>query len=139
MHRRDLLRFLSLSAIAGATTRADELAELLAVASAEQTVPSTGFVPDVELQLTAAPDAVSVLPGAPTRVWRFTGLLLKGPADTLEILPGSYLGPVIRLRRGQQVRVRFANQLGEDSIVHWHGLDVPDSADGHPRLAIGHG
>ena len=72
-------------------------------------------------------------------MWRFTGRLLKGPADTLQTLPGSYLGPVIRLRRGQQVRVRFANQLGEDSIVHWHGLDVPESADGHPRLAIGHG
>ena len=98
-----------------------------------------GFVPDVELVLTAAPDEVSVLPGAPTRVWRFTGRLLKGPADTLQTLPGSYLGPVIRLRRGQQVRVRFANQLAEDSIVHWHGLDVPERADGHPRLAIGHG
>jgi FtsP/CotA-like multicopper oxidase with cupredoxin domain len=89
--------------------------------------------------LTAAPDEVSVLPGAPTRVWRFTGRLLKGPADTLQTLPGSYLGPVIRLRRRQHVRVRFANNLGEDSIVHWHGLDVPESADGHPRLAIGHG
>jgi FtsP/CotA-like multicopper oxidase with cupredoxin domain len=72
-------------------------------------------------------------------VWRFTGRLLKGPADTLQTLPGSYLGPVIRLRRGQHVRVRFANQLGEDSIVHWHGLDVPESADGHPRLAVGQG
>ena len=96
-------------------------------------------MPDVELVLTAAPDEVSVLPGAPTRVWRFTGRLLKGPADTLQTLPGSYLGPVIRLRRGQKVRVRFANQLAEDSIVHWHGLDVPEAADGHPRRAIGHG
>src|SRR5690606_1190803 len=76
---------------------------------------------------------------APTRVWRFTGRLLKGPADTLQTLPGSYLGPVIRLRRGQHVRVRFSNNLGEDSIVHWHGLDVPEKADGHPRLAIGPG
>ena len=99
--------------------------------------PGSGFVPDVELVLTAAPDEVAVLPGAPTRVWRFTGRLLKGPADTLQTLPGSYLGPVIRLRRGQRVRVRFANQLAEVSIVHWHGLDVPESADGHPRLAIG--
>ena len=46
---------------------------------------------------------------------------------------------MIRLRRGQQVRVRFANQLPENSVVHWHGLDVPESADGHPRLAIDHG
>jgi FtsP/CotA-like multicopper oxidase with cupredoxin domain len=96
-------------------------------------------VPDVELVLTAAPDEVRVLPGAPTRVWRFTSRLLKGPADTLQTLPGSYLGPIIRLRRGQRVRVRFDNQLPEDSIVHWHGLDVPEAADGHPQRVIGHG
>jgi FtsP/CotA-like multicopper oxidase with cupredoxin domain len=95
--------------------------------------------PDVELALTAAPGEVSLLPGAPTRVWRFTGKLIHGPASALEILDGSYLGPVIRLRRRQRVRVRFINQLGEPSIVHWHGLDVPELADGHPRLAVNHG
>jgi FtsP/CotA-like multicopper oxidase with cupredoxin domain len=52
------------------------------------------------------------------------------------VIPGSYLGPTIRLRKGQRVRIRFRNGLPEDSIVHWHGLDVPESADGHPRLAI---
>jgi FtsP/CotA-like multicopper oxidase with cupredoxin domain len=72
-------------------------------------------------------------------VWRFTGRLIKGPADTLQTIPGSYLGPVIRLRRGQRVRVRIANQLPESSVVHWHGLDVPEIADGHPRLAIDQG
>jgi len=136
MHRRDLLRLLSLSTIAGATTRADALAGRLTAASTEQAAATAGFVPDVELRLTAAPDEVPVLPGAPTRVWRFAGQLVKGPADTLQILPGSYLGPVIRLRRGQKVRIHFANQLGEDSIVHWHGLDVPETADGHPRGVI---
>jgi FtsP/CotA-like multicopper oxidase with cupredoxin domain len=104
-----------------------------------QTIPGSGFVPDVELVLTAAPSEVPVLPGAPTRVWRFTGRLVKGPAGTLQALPGGYLGPVIRLRRHQKVRIRFANQLSEDSIVHWHGLDVPESADGHPNLVIAHG
>jgi FtsP/CotA-like multicopper oxidase with cupredoxin domain len=80
---------------------------------------------------------VALLAGEPTRVWRFTGRLITGPAGTLQTLPRSYLGPVIRLRRGQRVRVRFANHLAEESIVHWHGLDVPESADGHPRLAVG--
>ncbi|MFP5380287.1 MAG: multicopper oxidase family protein, partial [Vicinamibacteria bacterium] len=94
---------------------------------------------DVDLVLTAAPDEVALLPGEATRVWRFTGERLLGPADTLTTLPGSYLGPVIRLRRGQRVRIRFQNRLGEDSIVHWHGLDVPEAADGHPRLAVGPG
>ncbi len=100
---------------------------------------STGFVPDVDLTLTAAPGEAAILTGAPTRVWRFSGQLSKGPANTLQELPGSYLGPVIRLRRGQKVRVRFHNRLSEPSIVHWHGLDVPEVADGHPRLAVGAG
>ncbi|MEO8075689.1 MAG: multicopper oxidase domain-containing protein [Acidobacteriota bacterium] len=93
----------------------------------------------MELTLTAAPGEVSLLPGVPTRVWRFTGEVVKGPADTLQVLEGSYLGPVIRLVRGQRVRIRFANRLPEPSIVHWHGLDVPEAADGHPRLAISGG
>ena len=138
MHRRDLLRLLSLSALAGATGCDGQSTSPLPAAFSPQTTPGAGFVPDVELVLTAAPDEVSVLPGAPTRVWRFAGQVLKGAADTLEIVPGSYLGPVIRLRRGQKVRVRFVNHLDEESIIHWHGLDVPESADGHPRLAIGH-
>jgi len=139
MHRRDLLRLLGLSALAGATGCDGQSTSPRPEAFSPQIAPGTGFVPDVELVLTAAPGEVGVLPGEPTRLWRFTGRLLKGPADTLQTFPGSYLGPVIRLRRGQQVRVRFVNQLAEDSIVHWHGLDVPESADGHPRLAIGHG
>jgi FtsP/CotA-like multicopper oxidase with cupredoxin domain len=137
MHRRDLLRLLSLTALAAGCDAQRTSPRPDAFFS--QTTPVAGFAPDVELVLTAAPNEVSVLPGEPTRVWRYSGQLLKGPADTLETISGSYLGPVIRLRRDQKVRVRFVNQLEEDSIVHWHGLDVPERADGHPRLAIGHG
>ena len=135
MHRRDLLRLLSLSAMAGAAGRAYAASAF----PPDRQTASTGFVPDVELSLTAAPGEAQVLSGAPTRVWRFTGQLIKGPATTLQVLPGSYLGPVIRLRRGQKVRVRFNNRLPEPSIVHWHGLDVPEVADGHPRLAVSAG
>jgi FtsP/CotA-like multicopper oxidase with cupredoxin domain len=135
MHRRDLLRILGLSALAGAATGRHAFVQDLHATGARQLTPP----PDVELALTAAPGEVAILPGQPTRVWRFAARLVSGPADTLRTLPGSYLGPVIRFRRGQKVRVRFSNQLAEDSIVHWHGLDVPQEADGHPRLAIGHG
>ena len=139
MDRRELLRLLSLSTLAGTVACKGPSASAGPAAFSPQAISGPGFVPDVELLLTAAPDEAAVLPGAPTRVWRFSGRLLKGPANTLQTLPGSYLGPVIRFRRGQKVRVRFVNQLAEDSIVHWHGLDVPESADGHPRLAVGHG
>ena len=132
MLRRDLLRLLGFSAMAGASGHGMAACSF---PSAEQGR-SPGFEPDVEFTLTAAPGEAQVLAGAPTRVWRFTGQLIKGPATTLQALPDSYLGPVIRLRRGQKVRVHFNNRLAEQSIVHWHGLDVPEAADGHPRLAV---
>jgi FtsP/CotA-like multicopper oxidase with cupredoxin domain len=97
---------------------------------------SPSFEPDVELSLTAEPGEARILPGAPTRVWRFTGAVLRGPQESLQVIPNSYLGPVIRLRRGQHVRIRFANKLSESTIVHWHGLDVPSAMDGHPRTVI---
>jgi FtsP/CotA-like multicopper oxidase with cupredoxin domain len=140
MHRRDLLRLLSLSTLAGAAgcTRVSTGPDALAFAP-QASATSAGTGPDVDLELTAAPSEMPLIPGEPTRVWRFTGRQLAGPDGTLTMLPDSYLGPVIRLRRGQRVRIRFLNRLGEDSIVHWHGLDVPEDADGHPRLAVGPG
>jgi FtsP/CotA-like multicopper oxidase with cupredoxin domain len=54
-------------------------------------------------------------------------------------VPGSYLGPTIRVRTGQKVRVRFTNELPEPTIVHWHGLHVPAPMDGHPRFMIAPG
>ncbi|HWI17982.1 MAG TPA: multicopper oxidase domain-containing protein [Vicinamibacterales bacterium] len=137
-NRREIIRLLGLSTIAG-TVGCDQPSAGVAAAHWPQAASGNGFVPDVELLLTAAPDEVAVLPGERTGVWRFSGRVLKGPAGALQSLPGSYLGPVLRLRRGQKVRVRFANQLPEPSIIHWHGLDVPERADGHPRLAIGAG
>jgi len=139
MDRRDFLFLLGLSTLAGTTGCRGWSASSRPAELSPQTSPNAGFAADVDLVLTAAPGEVVVLPGVPTRVWRFTGRLIKGPADTLQTIPGSYLGPVIRLRRGQQVRIRFANHLPERSVVHWHGLDVPQSADGHPRLAIANG
>jgi FtsP/CotA-like multicopper oxidase with cupredoxin domain len=91
---------------------------------------------DLDLRLIATPDKVQILPGNATNVWRYQGELLKGPQGSLESLPDSYLGPIIHLARGQHVRVRFLNDLPEPSIIHWHGLHVPESADGHPRLAV---
>jgi FtsP/CotA-like multicopper oxidase with cupredoxin domain len=137
--RRDLLRLVSLGSLGAAIGCDGRSAGTRLASLTAQFSPDSGVAPDVELLLTAAPGEAHVLQGEATRLWRFTGRLIKGPADSLQTLPGSYLGPVIRVRRGQRVRVRFANELEEDSIIHWHGLDVPEAADGHPRLAIGHG
>lgn len=139
LNRRELLRLLGLSTVAVVTGCGVQSGEARSRDEVSQAMSNATFVPDVEIVLTAAPDTANILSGAPTRVWRFTGRLIKGPPETLQTLPSSYLGPVIRLRKGQKVRIRFKNQLAEESIVHWHGLEVPESADGHPRFAIGTG
>lgn len=49
---------------------------------------------------------------------------------------GSYLGPTIRVRRGEDVSIRVDNALAEPTTVHWHGADVPAEADGGPHQVI---
>ena len=97
------------------------------------------FEPDVELSLTAEVSDAAILPGRRTSIWRFTGEVLKGPPACVDRSAAPHLGPTLRFRKGQKVRIRFANRLPDPTIVHWHGLDVPEHADGHPRLAVGSG
>ncbi|PPD43365.1 MAG: bilirubin oxidase [Methylocystis sp.] len=94
------------------------------------------FNPDVDIELACRRDAVQILSGRPTSVWRYAGNLLKGPAQTLTALPDSYLGPLLRFTKGQKIRIRLRNELPEKTIAHWHGLHVPMDADGHPSAAI---
>lgn len=94
---------------------------------------------DTHLELHAEPGEVPLRSGAATRVWRFRGKLLRGAPDAMQASAGGYLGPVIRARRGQRLRIDLINALPESTIVHWHGLHVPDTMDGHPRFAIGPG
>ncbi|MGH8696693.1 MAG: multicopper oxidase family protein [Burkholderiales bacterium] len=91
--------------------------------------------PDLELKLAAAPDRASIWKGEPTRVLRYAAEVVRGRPDAVR--PGDgYLGPTLELRRGERVRIRFENHLAEPSIVHWHGLVVPEAADGHPHHAV---
>jgi len=99
---------------------------------------TTGQEPDLELRLVASPGRAQILRGEQTAVLRYSGEVLRGRRDALQPAPG-YLGPTLELRRGERVRIRFENRLDEPSIVHWHGLLVPESADGHPRFAVGPG
>jgi FtsP/CotA-like multicopper oxidase with cupredoxin domain len=49
---------------------------------------------------------------------------------------GAYLGPTLRVTKGDAVQVRVANSLGESVTVHWHGMDLPPSMDGGPHQEI---
>ncbi len=100
---------------------------------------SSGFTPDLDIALKATAGEIPILPGNPTGVWQFQGRVLKGDRASLASLDRSYLGPIIRARRGQKVRIRFTNEIADQTIVHWHGLHVPAAMDGHPRLVIPRG
>lgn len=94
---------------------------------------------ELEVALSAGPTRIELFSGAATQVTAFRGKVLQGSSTCLEVIPGSYLGPTIRVRRGQRIRVNFNNEQRQESIVHWHGLHVPDEMDGHPRFAVGQG
>jgi FtsP/CotA-like multicopper oxidase with cupredoxin domain len=98
--------------------------------------------PDIELTLRAAPARVPLRPGRDTVVWRYEATLHRGPPEALETLPDTYVGPILRVRRGQRLRITFINDLPEreqESVIHWHGLHVPPEQDGQPQHAVAPG
>ncbi len=91
--------------------------------------------------LTAAVSSKSFEPGVTTRTYAYNGM--------------AYLGPTIRLTRGQPAQVTIHNQLPPDppamasmmgampgmvdgeTSVHLHGLEVADTADITPVMGMG--
>lgn len=134
LSRRDFLR---LSALGVAGVGAASLLGFPPIAAALGRPDAAQAEPDVEINLEAVIGQTSILPGATTTVWRYQAELVSGPADTVQPIPNTYLGPSLLFRPGQNVRINFTNRLAEETIVHWHGLHVPEAADGHPRLVIG--
>ncbi|USK62405.1 multicopper oxidase family protein [Peribacillus asahii] len=49
---------------------------------------------------------------------------------------GAFLGPVLRLSKGDAVKIRLINELDEVTTFHWHGLEVPGEVDGGPHNVL---
>jgi FtsP/CotA-like multicopper oxidase with cupredoxin domain len=69
----------------------------------------------VDYALTAAPRLFAPAAGVKAHALAYNGLLP---------------GPVLRVRHGQRVRVRYLNRTGEPTTVHWHGMILPNAMDG---------
>jgi blue copper oxidase len=67
-----------------------------------------------------------------------TRFVLDTDTPTLGI-NGSYLGPTLRYRRGDSLDIQVHNRIGEESVLHWHGLHVPPRFDGGPMQSIADG
>jgi FtsP/CotA-like multicopper oxidase with cupredoxin domain len=65
------------------------------------------------------------LTAAPTK-WEIS------PGDVRDAMAynGQVPGPEIRVKQGDKVRVVLHNELEESTSIHFHGINVPNSADG---------
>lgn len=132
--RREFLKLTSIGAIGIASSN------LLTDSSfVGKVLAQSDTIPDLEVRLRAVESEVSILSGNPTRVWMYQGEVIEGDPLALEVILDSYLGPIFRVRQGQHIRIHFVNDLPERSIIHWHGLLLPEAMDAHPRYAIASG
>src|SRR5262245_3627871 len=76
----------------------------------------------VEVRLVAEPATAELLPGTRADVWAFRDA--AGAA--------SIPGPLLEANAGDRVIVHFENRLPDATTIHWHGLRVPNAADGTP-------
>src|SRR5258708_21791683 len=94
---------------------------------------ATGFVLPAHAQLapTLPADGFRVLRARPgTAALRGEGQ----PATPLLAYDGTTPGPILRAKRGEELRVRLVNELPEPTCVHWHGVRVPNAMDGTAHL-----
>lgn len=93
----------------------------------------------IEFTLTARKLDTPILPGKATQALGYVASVVQGDAGAVTALLDSYLGPIVRVARGQSVRVHVRNELDEPTNVHWHGLIVPAEVDGQPSNLIAPG
>ncbi|NOR79848.1 MAG: multicopper oxidase domain-containing protein [Methyloprofundus sp.] len=102
--------------------------------------PTSGFNPDIEIEFTSKNAYLPIFKNsAKTKVQKYYARLIKGPKNCLVDLENNFLGPILNYTQGQKVRIYYHNKLSEPSIIHWHGLHVPQASDGHPMYSIGVG
>jgi len=83
-------------------------------------VASAPGLAQTRITLVAATGKVEIEPGKKVDAWMYDGRLP---------------GPVIRVKEGEQLTVRFINRTPEPSTIHWHGLPVPLGMDGVPGVS----
>ena len=116
-------RFLRLGASLGLAAGAATVAPLFGCGGSVPTAPEGSPLPG--LPLPPEPSGELVAQAASSTVW-------PGTTTALWTLGGVYPSPTLRLTAGQNTSVRLRNDLSEPTNVHWHGLVVPQEADGHP-------
>ncbi|NNH75346.1 multicopper oxidase domain-containing protein [Nocardia uniformis] len=105
---------------------------------------STVGVVDFDRELAVPPLAQSRLEADGTRVFQLDMRSGQREFEPGRVTPtwgfnGDHLGPTLRARRGEPVRVVVRNGLPETSSVHWHGMHLPPVMDGGPHQPVAAG
>ena len=124
MHRRSLLAGMGLLLGTGACSRPSA-----AVGGADQALLPIPTLMDARQQ----GGAVSL------RVQAGQTAFYPGRSSNTLGYNGGYLGPTLRVHRGDDVDMSVANGLAADTTVHWHGLLIPGELDGGPHQIISPG
>lgn len=66
-------------------------------------------------------------------------IFLEGKSTNTTGYNGSYLGPTLRARKGDKVRIVVTNHLSQPTTTHWHGMHLPAMMDGGPHQVIAPG
>src|SRR3954469_23073543 len=85
--------------------------------SYQEVASPTGVVRTFDV--TAAPTKIPLIDGKDLEVWAYNG---RVP------------GPTLRVKLGETVRVRFTNNLPQETTIHWHGVRLPNAMDGVPFI-----
>jgi len=74
----------------------------------------------INVELKAAEFDLELIEGKKTPAWGYNGQV-----------PGTEL----RCRQGDTLKIKFINNLPEQSTIHWHGMRVPLEMDGVPYVS----
>src|SRR5882672_7376186 len=56
------------------------------------------------------------------RAYQNTTTLPNGAATATWSFDGTAPGPALRIKRGEELRIRLINDLPEPTVLHWHGV-----------------
>jgi blue copper oxidase len=137
LSRRNFLRLAGLSAAALAVNELTSTAQraLAMDAGPMQAATASRMIAGstLELDLRATLTQAALMPGSKTTVLSYLVSNIKGDAANVITIPDCYLGPIIRVRKGQHLKVNFSNGLSEPTTVHFHGPCIPSNMGGHPH------
>jgi FtsP/CotA-like multicopper oxidase with cupredoxin domain len=68
------------------------------------------------------------------RAYYNTSTPLNGAPTATWSIDGTAPGPALRIKRGEELRIRLINDLPEPTALHWHGVRAPNALDGVPDL-----